>query len=246
MSKVCQYCGAEMDNDAYECPECLKKDAGAELIFKQKEAEKKLKRKNNLTIAGISAAVILVIAGLVILVVSLNRKPSFYYTKPIKAYLDSIEENNYPKNLSAFDEALADAIEENRAFIMREGKPAKDKAQAKIGGEFYLDNYYQALMERYGRDFSISYKILGEKQMKKEQLPKYKEEFKSMFGKETEITDGYELQIVFTIQGSLGKKSYTRESFFVLKMDDKWKIIDEVNFLEEENTDNSNVQSMYG
>lgn len=245
MSKVCQYCGAEMDNDAYECPECLKKDAGAELIFKQKEAERKLKRKSNMTIAGIAAAVVLIITGLVVLVVALNRKPSFYYSKPIKTYLASFEENNYTKNLSVFNEALADAIEENRAYIMRDGQPAKDKAQAATGGELYLDEYFKALRSRYGQDFEISFKVLSEKQMTPEQLVQYKEEFKSMFEKEVEISDGYELKIVFTIQGSLGKKSYTKDSFFVLKMDDKWKIIDEINFLEEETTQNDGVQSMY-
>ncbi len=246
MSKLCQYCGAEMDDNAYECPECLKKDPGAELKFKQKEAEKKLRRKNKMTIAGIAAAVILIIAGLVILVVSLNRKPSFYYSKPIKSYIAGFVENNYSKNLSAFDDVLADAIQENRAFIMRDGQPAKDKAQAATGGELYLDEYFKALRQRYGQDFDISFKILDERQIKKDQLPKYEEEFTSMFGGEIDISDGYELKIVFTIQGSLGKKSYTKDSFFVMKMNDKWKIIDEINFLEEETEQSSGVQSMYG
>ena len=246
MSKVCQYCGAEMDNDAYECPECLKKDAGAELIFKQKEAERKLKRKSSMTIAGIAAVIILIITGLVVLVVSLNRKPSFYYSKPIKAYIDGIEQNNYSKNLSAFDKVLADVIEENRAYIMRNGVPAKDREQAKVGGELYLDEYFKELMKRYGQDFEISYKILSEKQMKTDELSRYKEEFKSMFGEEADISDGYELKISFTIQGSLGKKNYSRDSFFVLKMNDKWKIVDEINFLEEETGQNTGVQSMYG
>lgn len=40
MSKICTNCGAEMDNDAYECPECLKKIPGAEIKIKQKQEEK--------------------------------------------------------------------------------------------------------------------------------------------------------------------------------------------------------------
>lgn len=245
MSKLCQYCGAEMDDEAYECPECLKKDPGAELIFKQKEAERKLKRKSRMTIAGISACVILIITILVIIAASLNRKPSYYYSKPIKTYISSFVENNYKKNLSAFDNTLADMIEENRACIMRDGTPAKDKAQAETGGILYLDEYYKALMKRYGNDFDITFKILSEKQMEKDKLSQYKEEYKSMFGTDVDLSDGYELRIVFTIAGSLGKKSYTKDSFFVLKMNDKWKIIDEINFLEETASQNTGVQSMY-
>ena len=48
MSKLCKYCGAEMDDEAFECPECLKKIPGAEMLAKQKELEKKEKRKKTL------------------------------------------------------------------------------------------------------------------------------------------------------------------------------------------------------
>ena len=58
MSKLCKYCGAEMDDEAFECPECLKKIPGAEVLAKQKKIEKKQKRKSILLISSVAAGVV--------------------------------------------------------------------------------------------------------------------------------------------------------------------------------------------
>ena len=68
MSKLCQYCGAEMDDEALECPECLKKIPGADSIRKRKEAEKKEKQKKILKIVLGSVLSVAFITGLVLLV----------------------------------------------------------------------------------------------------------------------------------------------------------------------------------
>ena len=57
-----------MDDEAFECPECLKKIPGAEMLAKQKELEKKEKRKENLIIIVTAVAVILLKTGITFLV----------------------------------------------------------------------------------------------------------------------------------------------------------------------------------
>ena len=243
MSKLCQYCGAEMDNEAYECPECLKKIPGAEMLMKQKEAEKKEKRNKTLKITGLAVAVVAVITGLTFLVTFLTRKESDIYMKPVDAYIEGCVENEYDKYISAFPEFYQQMFNQQFAYIVM-GEMTDDEEKIRTADMLYHDQYYRSLASEFGTDFDLTYKIYRETRMTAEDLKKYQEEYAS-FNPELlsndVFEDGYEIAVTFTAKGNLGSNNVTNENFRVVKINDQWYMMDYVDFLyveEETNLEN--------
>lgn len=235
MSKLCKYCGAEMDDEAFECPECLKKIPGAEMLAKQKELEKKEKRKKNLIIIGTAVAVILLITGITFLVKKLNTKPSDKYMKPVRSYIDGCVENEYDEFISAFPEFIGQFMSEQFAYAVI-GDIPEEEEKIRTADLLYLDQYYRTLAEKFGVDFDIDYTINSEKRYTPEELEKYQEEYRNYnteLLKNTVFSDGYEITVTFTAKGNLGSNSVTEENFQVFCINDKWYMMSYVDFLKE-------------
>ncbi len=244
MSKLCKYCGAEMDDDAFECPECLKKYPGAELKAKQKAVEKKQKIRTRLIFCGICFGIIAVITGLTLILSAVFKKPEDYYSKPIKDYIDGCLENDYAKYMSAFTPYYGRYLSEQYAYLML-GNIPDDNKKIYTSAVLYLDNYYSEILKTFGNDVDISYKIYREKQYTPEELSKYQDEYINFYSDDlagTEFTDGYELYIVFTAKGNLGVNNVKDENFMVFEINGEWKIMRYVDFLAKED-ENKDVES---
>lgn len=225
-----------MDDDAIECPECLKKYPGAELKAKQKAVEKKQKIRSRLLISGICFGIIAVIAGVTVLLSILLKKPEDYYSKPIKNYIDGCMENDYKKYMSAFTPYYGRFLSEQYAYIML-GNVSDDDKKIYTSAVMYLDNYYQEILKTFGNDVNITYKIYNEKQYTADEISKYQDEYISYNSDEladTKFTDGYELYIEFTSKGNLGVNKVKDEQFMVFEINDEWKMMKPVDFLAKE------------
>lgn len=236
MSKLCKFCGAEMDDEAFECPECLKKIPGAELLAKQKAIEKKQKLKSRLTTAGIVLGGIAIITALVAIVTTLNKKPSDLYGKPIETYIESCVENNYKKHMSAFTGYMGTFLAQQYSYYVM-GQIPEDDTKVQTAAILYLDAYYQDLIAKYGTDVEITYDINDEKRYTSEELQKYQEEYISFYKDGlagTVFSDGYELVLTFYIDGMLAKNTIVEPGFQVFEIDDEWYIMRTVDFFQEE------------
>ena len=235
MSKLCKYCGAEMDDEAFECPECLKKIPGAEVLAKQKEIEKKQKRKSILLISSIAAGAVLLITLIVVAVTVIFKKPSDYYEKPIKTYIEGCVMNNYKEYISPFTDYYSQYLSEQYAYIVL-GKIPEEDDKVHKAAILYLDSYYQEMVNKYGRDFDITYDVLSEKRYTAEELKKYEDEYIGYYEeglKGTKFNDGYELAITFNVEGNLGKNTVTDSKFMVFEINDKWYIMNAIDFMAE-------------
>lgn len=235
MSKLCKFCGAEMDDEAFECPECLKKIPGAELLAKQKAIEKKQKLKSRLTTAGIVLGGIAIITALVAIVTTLNKKPSDLYGKPIEAYIESCIENDYKQHMSTFTGYMGTFLAQQYSYLVM-GEVPQDDTKVQTAAILYLDAYYQDLIAKYGTDVEITYEINNEKRYTAEELQKYQEEYISLYKEGlagTVFNDGYELILTFYVDGMLGKNTITESGFQVFEINGKWYIMRTVDFFKE-------------
>ena len=241
MSKLCQYCGAEMDNEAYECPECLKKIPGAEMIIKRKAAEKKEKQKKIIKTTLISLAAVAFITGLTILVTFLTRKDSDIYMKPVKSYISGYVNNDYGQYLKAYHPYYQQMFNESYAYMVMGKMPSTEEIMLNAD-MIYHDECYKELANTYGSNFDITYKIYEENHLDEAKLKEYEAEFIAYEPdklSETVFEDGYEDTVVFTIKGNLGSKSFTEKNFQVIKINGEWKMMSFVNFLAEEEQENT-------
>lgn len=247
MSKICQHCGAEMDDEAYECPECLVKIPGADAIKRRKEAEKKEKRNKRLKIAGGFLAAVAFITGLTLVVSMFTRKPSYYYMKPVRNYIAGCVANEYDQHISAFPELYQRFMSEQYAYIvlseMEDALENPDKVHT--ADLLYFDQYYRELTRVYGTDFNITYKIYEEKHISPDDLKKYQDEYISVSPEDLAnvvFEDGYELTLTFTIKGNLGSKTIKEENFDLFKMNGTWYMMSYIDFFAEEQQ--TNIQDM--
>lgn len=233
MSKLCKYCGAEMDDEAFECPECLHKYPGAELKAKQKAIEKKNKMKKRLTVGGLCTGAVALIVILSVVLSSVFQKP---YTKPIDSYIKGCTLNSYEKYMDAFTPFYGRYLSEYYSYIML-GEVPEDDQKVYTAAILYLDNYYQELMKEFGNDLSVTYKVYNEKQYTPEELEEYRQEYISVVPddlKDTSFDDGYELYVIFRVKGNLGVNSIKQEKFQVFKIDGKWRMMTYLDFLAKE------------
>ncbi len=243
MSKLCKHCGAEMDDEAFECPECLVKIPGAELLMKQKAIEKKQKRKARLITAGVSFGGLAVIVALVLLVTSINKKPSDYYTKPIDSFIEGCLENDYKEYMSAFTDYMGTYLAKQFSYIML-GEVPDDDQKIYTAAILYLDAYYQEMLSTYGTDVEVTYEIHDEKRYDSTQLQKYQNEYINLYKEGlagTVFNDGYELIITFYVDGMLGKNAITESAYQVFQIGDEWYIMYAADFFKEE--EEKNVES---
>lgn len=222
-----------MDDEAFECPECLQKYPGAELKAKQKALEKKTKLKKKITIIAVCAGIIAVIITLTVVLNSIFGKP---YKKPIDSYIKGCVTNNYEKYMNSFTPFFGRYLSEYYAYIMLGEVPEDDK-KVYTAAILYLDSYYQELINTYGTDFDVTYTVYDEKRYSTAELEDYRQDYISMAPedvKDTKFDDGYELYVIFRAKGNLGTNSITKEKFQVFKIDGEWKIMTFIDFLAKE------------
>ncbi|MCR5146609.1 MAG: zinc ribbon domain-containing protein [Clostridia bacterium] len=212
MSKFCENCGAEMNDDQVVCPNC---GNGAEAEAETVKVEETVTTEttttsttsaansNNLKkygiIAGAAAAVIIVLA---IIISSISNG----WKKPIDNYFKGMEKGN----LKTYTKAFPDFYNE---------KLDLDKDD--------MERMHDNLEDEYGEKIKISYKITKKENIKKDDLKNVQEYISKVYKEDVKVSAGKEVKVKATIKGKKDEDTDTSK-MYVYKINGKWKLLNGV------------------
>lgn len=223
MSKNCKFCGAEMADDALQCPECEKFVAGANAQLSKRNETRK-KRKKTLITAGIITAVAACSVGVIAAAsasMSSRQAAEKYVTDPIDLYIEGLQKKNYNKVLAAFPDFYSQEIYDYWSYLSSDDTP-----------EYYFSAWYDDIVADYGTSFDITYEIEGVSVLEDDSLDSTKDELVTLYGmsEESELSEYEVLNIIFTVEGR-GNESEFTESLTVAKIDGEWYMMNLVYFI---------------
>lgn len=203
MSKFCENCGAEMNDDQVVCPNC---GNGAEAKVEEtvsnatettttSSAANKENLKKYGIIGGIALAVIVILAIIINILTS-------GWKKPIDNYFKGMEKGN----LKTYQKAYPDFYNDKMDLDDDDMEDMKD-----------------GLEDEYGEKIKISYKITKSEKIKKDDLKKVQEYIEKVYDEDVKITAGKEVKVKATIKGKDDSDTDTQK-MYVYKIDGKWKL----------------------
>jgi len=213
MSKFCENCGAEMEDNQVVCPKCGNgaaeevkatveekvddvKETVSEKASEVKSALKSNNVKNYAIIGGIAIAVIALIAIIVSILTSGWKKPIDNYFKGMqKADLKTYEKAfpDFYNNKMDLDEDDMDKMKEN-------------------------------LEDEYGEKIKITYKVTKKENIKKDDLKKVQEYIEKVYDEDVKVSAGKEVKVKATIKGKDDSDTDTQK-MYVYKINGKWKLL---------------------
>lgn len=210
MSKFCENCGAEMEDNQVVCPNC---GNGAEEV---KAEEVKVEEPVNTTetngakaamspenlkkygiIGGIAVAVIVILAIIINILGS-------GWKKPIDNYFKGMQKGN----LKTYEKAYPDFINEKRDL-----------------DDDDMDEMKEHLEDEYGEKIKITYKVTKKENIKKDDLKKVQEYIEKQYDEDVKISAGKEVKVKATIKGKDDSDTDTNK-MYVYKINGKWKLFD--------------------
>lgn len=208
MSKFCENCGAEMDDNQVVCPSC---GNGAEAKVEETVASatettttttsttSSSANKDNLKkygiIGGIALAVIVILSIIISIVTS-------GWKKPIDNYFKGMEKANLKTYQKAYPDFYNDKMDLD---------------------EDDMDDMKDSLEDKYGEKIKISYKITKSEKIKKDDLKKVQEYIKKVYDEDVKVSAGKEVKVKATIKGKKDDDTDTSK-MYVYKIDGKWKL----------------------
>lgn len=206
MSKFCENCGAEINDDVTVCPNCNTPVNGAgaqaqtvveETVKTETTSAKKTDVKKMGIIGGAIAAVVVVIVALIVSLVS-GR-----YKSPIKKYFKGLNKCDADTYAAAYPDFL------------EYSKSIKDS---------YLTDQKKDDEKTYGDNVKYSYKILKKTKIEKKDLEKVKDAIKDKYKESVKVSKGFKVKVKRTVKG---KKDfdYGTSELFVYKIDGKWYML---------------------
>ena len=216
MSKFCENCGAEMEDNQVVCPKCGNgaaeevkatveekvddvKETVSEKASEVKSALKSNNVKNYAIIGGIAIAVIALIAIIVSILTS-------GWKKPIDNYFKGMQK----ADLKTYEKAFPDFYN-NKMDL----------------DEDFMDKMLDNLEDKYGEKFKITYKITKKENIKKDDLKKVQEYIEKVYDEDVKISAGKEIKVKATYKGKKDDDTETHR-FYVYKIDGKWKLLNGV------------------
>lgn len=209
MSKFCENCGAEIDDNQVVCPNC---GNGAEEIKAEEtvteatetttstsSAAKSNNVKTYAIIGGIAAAVVVILA-IIISIVSGGWK------KPIDNYFKGMEKGNLKTYTKAFPDFYNDKIDLDQDD---------------------MDKMHDSLEDEYGEKIKISYKVTKKEDIKKDDLKKVQEYIEKVYDEDVKVSAGKEVKVKATIKGKDDEDTDTQK-MYVYKINGKWKLLNGV------------------
>ena len=200
MSKFCENCGAEMNDNDVTCPHCgPQAEPAAEPVVENtangaSNSANSMDTKNIAIIGGIAVAVIVVL----IIIFNIFGKG---WKKPIDNYFKGMVKGDTDKYLSAYPE------------FMDMGDTIDDE---------YMEDRVDELEDEYGEKLKVSYKITKKEKIKKDDLEDVKEYIEERYEEDVKVSKGYELKVKATIKGKDDEDTESQK-MYVYKIDGKWK-----------------------
>ncbi len=216
MSKFCEKCGAEMDDNQTVCPNCSKNDETksestnttvTETVTEETTTQTTNNSKLNFNL-GDPKKIAIIAGAIAVIVILIGIISSIFgsgWKKPIANYFKGQQKANSKTYLSAFPEFYADNIE-----------------------KYYEDDDMEEMLDKlkdeYGNNVKISYKIKDKEKIKKDDLQKIQKYIKEANDEEVKVSKGYKVKIEETIKGKEDKDTDTI-TMYVYKINGKWGII---------------------
>lgn len=150
------------------------------------------------------------VAILVLLYILFFRKP---YTQPVEYYCNGVEELNGNYLFAAFNEDLLEEYFPD----------TKDKDELKDLLEKSYEMSHNEIKERFGENFSISYRIQRENRMTDKELEEMEKLLNEAYEDEYDVDDGYTLKVKLIIEGKTTDSEIS--TLKVWKINDEWCMI---------------------
>ncbi len=224
MSKFCEFCGAQMEDNASVCPGCNATASGANATVNTTEVNNASVtgnvENNNANIGTVESAVSstatastpnknkivpMIIAGfaaLVFLSIVVSVLGSGF-KKPLDNFAKGFNKEDAKYIMKAYPEVyLDDYIDEDDI-------------------EDSLEEVLEELEDKYGKNIKLKFKVTDKEKVDKDDLEDMEEYYEDVVDDTVKISRGYELEVDVTIKGK--KRDKTKEmDIVVLKIDGKW------------------------
>lgn len=224
MSKFCENCGAEMEDNQTVCPKCAN---GAEAEKVEETTATAEEVKSNPTssnksetikkvgiIGGIAAAVVIIIAIIASIIGS-------GWKKPIKNYVAGMNKCDSEKYLSAFPDFLKMKTTDSD---LKDSKKNDEKT--------------------YGDNVKYSAKILKKEKISKDDLNNVQEYINKKYDTNVKVKKGYKVKIEEKTKGK-DDYAYGTSTRYVYKIDGKWKMLNVSPETAKKNKDSKSSSSDY-
>jgi RNA polymerase subunit RPABC4/transcription elongation factor Spt4 len=209
MSKFCENCGAEMDDNQVVCPNCGNGAEAEAVKAEEKVAEatqtttssaaKSDNVKKYAIIGGIAAAVVILIAIIASIL-------SGGWKKPINNYFKGMEKGNLKTYTKAFPDFYNDKVDLD---------------------DDDMDKLHDSLEDSYGKNIKIKYEVTKKENIKKDDLKKVQEYIEKVYDEDVKVTAGKEVKVKATIKGKDDSDTDTQK-MYVYKINGKWKLLNGV------------------
>ena len=209
MSKFCENCGAEMDDNQVVCPNCGNGAEAEAVKAEEKVAEatqtttssaaKSDNVKKYAIIGGIAAAVVVLIAIIASIL-------SGGWKKPINNYFKGMEKGNLKTYTKAFPDFYNDKVDLD---------------------DDDMDKLHDNLEDSYGKNIKIKYEVTKKENIKKDDLKKVQEYIEKVYDEDVKVTAGKEVKVKATIKGKDDSDTDTQK-MYVYKINGKWKLLNGV------------------
>lgn len=208
MSKFCENCGAEINDDVTVCPNCNTPVGGASTVAEpiketvktetaSTSASSKADTKKLAIIGGSIAAVVVVILAIIIGIVS-GR-----YKSPIKKYYKGLNKCDADTYAAAFPD------------FMEVDKSVTDSS---------LKDQKKDDEKDYGDNVKYSYKILKKTKVDKDDLKNVQEYISKKYDKKVKVSKGFKVKIKNSVKGK-EDYDYATSDRYVYKIDGKWYVL---------------------
>lgn len=205
MSKFCENCGAEMDENDVVCNNCAPKAEEpavepATEATATTEATSNTAKKDTKKLAIIGGAIAAVVLVIVFLIFSLVGGK---YKAPIKNIVKGMNKSDAKVFLKAYPD-----------FLKMDKTYDDDK----------LKDQKKDMEKEYGDNVKYSCKILKKEKIEKDDLKHVEEYVKDTYDEDVKIKKGYELKVEEKYKGK-DDFDYATTTKYVYKIDGKWKVL---------------------
>ncbi|MGN0665068.1 MAG: zinc ribbon domain-containing protein [Huintestinicola sp.] len=181
---------------AKEAAEVAKVAAGAA----KSAIESKDKNKKNFIIAAAAAVVVIAI----ILVAALSTPA---YEKPVEYFITGLSKGSYKTLKKAMPKYVIDELEDGYFDL-----------------EDMLEEMHDEMIDEYGRNVKITYKVKRKKSIDKDDLEDIEDMIDRNFDEDVKVSKGYELRVEMRLKAK-GESDKEKIDINVYKIDGKWYLL---------------------
>lgn len=218
MTKDCKYCGAEMDENAINCPECGKAVPNAEILL---DKQRRHKKKVFSIVVGVIVCILLIVAvAIANSIYKKNKTGADSYIDAIDMNLAAMFNNDPSSYLKSYPDFMRDMIEETL------GSMTDDNFSE------YIYELNDDIIKTYGSDAVISYSVIDSEQMESEDSEEYLSDIFDYITDysidDFQVQDAYQLSLELVVNGSVGTQTFYR-TIAVMKFNNSWYLMNIIN-----------------